>query len=186
MLNLDLVQQYESALADRDRGYANCKTHLENIQALKKELAARREDLEQLDHRLKRFTDPDEGQRLKREFAECRERSLLLETAIRNLEQQTGKLTEYAQALGEKCSGYHRGILETEYQRIAALVHQETAALLALAKVTRHPHEVSGRCHHLIGAFPGLANVDTDPILEEIAARLGIPAKIPKAANPTV
>ena len=184
MLNLDLVQQYEDALAARDLGYANCQRHLENIAALEAELAEKRETMESLDHRLKRITDIDEGLRLKREFHECRERSLLLETAVHNLQLQTGQMIAAANAQHEKCGRYHRAILENEYQRIAALVQDEAAELFALTKATIGPNEVSGPSTGLFCAFPYLAKVDTAPILAAITARLGIPAKIPKVLNP--
>lgn len=186
MLNLDLVQQYESALAARDLGYVQYQRHLENIAALEMELADKREALERLDYQLKRFTDPNEGLRLKREFAEARERSLLLETAIENLHRQTGALIADANAHGAKCGQYHRAIFETEYARIADRLRGEAMELFALAKATISPNELYGRGGHLIGAFPYLEKTDPAPILATIAQRLGIPVKVPKALNPTL
>ena len=188
VLNPDLVQQYEAALAARDLGYAHCQRHLENISALESELADKRETMERLDHQLLRITDPDEGQRLKREFHECRERSILLETAIKNLQNKTNRLFTDARELGEKCSRHHQAIIEAEYQRIAATVAHEAAELFALAKATlqSNPLYGYGSGGNLLGAFPYLAKVDPDPIFAAIADRLGIPVKIPRAINPTV
>lgn len=186
MLNLDLVKQYESALAARDLGYVQYQRHLENIAALEMELADKRETLERLDHQLKRFTDPNEGLRLKREFAEARERSLLLETAIGNLHRQTGALIADANAHGEKCRKVHREIFEVEYTRIADRLRGEAMELFALAKATIGPNEIYGRDGKLIGAFPYLEKTDHAPILAAIAKRLGIPVNVPKALNPAI
>jgi chromosome segregation ATPase len=183
-MNVDLVKQYESALESRDLGYADYRIHLEKIAALESELSDRRADLERLDYQLPRITDPDEGQRLKREFAECRERSLSLETAIRNLSNQTGKINATLIELGDKCRRHHCAILENEYQRIAATVAHEAAELFVLAKATAAPNQIEGPSTGLLRAFSHLAKADTAAILASIAKRLGIPAQIPKAAQP--
>lgn len=174
--DLDLVQRYQSALAARDAGIAQQQQHFDKIAALEAESAERHADLERLDERLKRFTDPDEGQRLKQEFSGNQERILLLETAIRNLQRQTGKMNNESHELIKKCSEYHLAIFHAEYVRIANLLQDQVAELYALAKA-------SGYGESLINAFPNLRKVDADPILSAIAARLGIPAKIPKAVN---
>lgn len=183
---LNLVQQYESALAARDLSYAQWKSHLETIAALESELADQRETLERLDYQTQRFTDPNEGLRLKRELAEARERALILETAIKNLHRQTNTLSTDASNQREKCARCYQAVLEAEYTRIADRLRVEAAELFALAKATMIPNETYGRSLKLIGAFPYLERTDPAPILATIAERLGIPVKVPKALNPAI